>query len=78
MVAWREEVEWQVEGTVNFRPNVVSSLVASGDRRWYVVGAYVPLNDVPVVHRVEQALAAAPKYVEIIFVGDLNARLRYL
>ena len=46
---------------VNFGPNVVSLLLLSGVRRWYVVGAYVMPNDVPKVHQVEQALAENPK-----------------
>ena len=29
---------WQVEGTVNFCPNVVSFMLTSGAIRWYVVG----------------------------------------
>ena len=71
-----EAVGWQVEGKVNFGPNVVSFLLMSGPRQWYVVGAYVTLNNEPVVHCVEQELKAAPKGVEVIILGDLNVRPR--
>ena len=32
-------------------------------------------NDIPAVHCVDQALRAAPKGVEMILLGDLNARM---
>ena len=61
---------------MNFRPNVVSFLVTLGYWRWYVVRVYMPLNNVHVVHCVEQALAVAQKYVDIILMGDLNTRFQ--
>ena len=66
-----------MEGTTIFGPNVVTFLLMLGERRWYVVGAYVPPNYVPAVHRMEQALRAAPKRAEMVLMGDLNARLGY-
>ena len=60
-VVWRAAKGWKVEGTASFGLNVVSFLLTLGTRRWYVVGAYMPLNDVPSVHCVDQALRAAPK-----------------
>ena len=74
-VIWREEVGWQIEGMVNFGPNMVSFLLKSGESIWYVIGAYVPPNDVPTVHQVEQLLTENPKWVETILMGDLNERL---
>ena len=35
----------------------------------------MPPNNVPDVHRMDQALRAAPKGVEMILMGDLNVRL---
>ena len=61
---------------VNFGPNVVSFLLTLEAIRWYVVGVYVPPNDVSVIHCVEQALKAVPKGLYIILMGDLNVRLR--
>ena len=42
LVLWREDAGWQVQGIVNFSPNVASLLMTLGSRRWYVVGAYAP------------------------------------
>ena len=55
-MVWRVAKGWKAENMVSFGPNVVSFLLTLGARRWYFVGAYVPPNDVPDVHRVEQAL----------------------
>ena len=52
-VVWWEDARWQVEGIVNFIPNMASFLTILGSRRWYVVGAYVPLNNGSYVHRVK-------------------------
>ena len=61
-----------MEVTVNFGRTVASFLEMSGARKFYVVGAYVPPSNMPTVHYIEQALVAAPKYVEIILMGNLN------
>ena len=74
-VVWKEEVGWQVERTVNFGPNVVSCLLTSRARIWYVVGAYMPPDNAPAVHQVEQDLLAKPKGIDTIFLEDLNAQL---
>ena len=44
-IVCRDEGEWGVEGAQSFGPNVVSFTVTSVKKRWYVVGAYVPPND---------------------------------
>ena len=55
-MVWRDEAGWQVEGIVNFSPNMPSFLLTLGSQRWYIVGAYVPPNDAPAVYRVDHAL----------------------
>ena len=37
--------------------------------------AYMPPNNRPIVHHMEQALQAAPTGLALILMGDLNARL---
>ena len=74
-VVWRSEKGWQVEVTARFGPNVVSFLLTSGSRQWYVVGAYVTPNNAPDVYSMYQALRAATKGLEMILVGDLNVWL---
>ena len=50
-----------MEGMAILGPNVVSFLLKSGAIICYVVGAYVPPNDVSAMYRVEQALRAGTK-----------------
>ena len=64
-----------MEGTASFGSNVVSFLLTSRERQWYVVGAYVPPNNVPAMHRIEQVLILASKVLEMILTGDMNTRL---
>ena len=59
-IVWREEEGWEVEGAWRFGPNVVSFTVTSGQKCWYVVGEYVPPNDLPVVHQITHALTCGP------------------
>ena len=54
---------------------MVSFLLTSGARLWYVVGEYFPPTNRPSLYRMEQALQAAPKGLELILMGDLNAQL---
>ena len=49
-VVWKASKGLQVEGTVIFGPNEVNFLLTLGARRWYVVGSYMLLNDVPDLH----------------------------
>ena len=64
-----------MESTAIFGPNVVSFLITLEARWWYVVGVYVPQNNVPDVYHVEQALRASPKGLEMILMDYLNAQL---
>ena len=74
-VVWRAATGWKMENMARFGRNVVSFLLTSGARRWYVAGSYVPPNDGRSVHCVDQALQAASKGLEIIPMGFLNANL---
>ena len=74
-VVWIVATGWQVENTARFVPNVVNFLLTLGARRWYVMRAYVLPNNGPSVNHVDQALQAAPKGLEIILMGDLNAQM---
>ena len=71
----REEVGWKIEDLENFRLNVVSFTIIVGRKRWYVVGVYVSPNNQPTVYQVEQALAGDPAGVEMLMIGNINARL---
>ena len=73
---WMEKAGWQVEGIANYGPSVVTSVLTTGWRIWYVVGAYVTLNDAPTIAHVEEALIQASKGVDIILLRDLKVRLQ--
>ena len=60
VIVWREADVWGVEGVRSFGPNVVSFIATSGQKRWYVVGAYVPPNDLPMIQWITQELACGP------------------
>ena len=68
-MVWREATGWQVEGIVNFGPNMVSFLLTSGARLWYVLWECVPQNNEPDMHCVEQALVVAPEGGRGNYVG---------
>ena len=49
-LVWGGDARWQVEGIINFVPNVESFLLMLGLQRWYVVREYVYPNNVPAFH----------------------------
>ena len=59
----------------SFEPNVISFTVTSGRKIWYIVGAYVPPNDLLAVHPVTYALEYGTEGMGKMLVGDLNACL---
>ena len=58
-----------------FGPNVISFQIATGVRRWYIVGFYLAPDDTLTIERVVEALRVRPKGAELLVVGDLNANL---
>ena len=56
VIVWREEEVWEVEGVRSFGPNVVSFTVTLVQKNWYVVGAYVPPNNLQAIHQIKYAL----------------------
>ena len=54
-----------------------SFTVMLGQKRWYVVGAYVPPNNLSVVHKIAHALTCGPVGVGKLLVGNLNACLAH-
>ena len=50
-----------MEGIFNFVQKLARFLLTLGLQRWYIVGAYVPPNDAPDVHHIEQVLEAELK-----------------
>ena len=49
-----------VERVRRFGTNVVSFTITLGQKRWYIVRAYVPPNDLPGVNNIKHALSCGP------------------
>ena len=49
--------------------------VATGVRRWYIIGCYLAPEDTATIERVVTALGDRPKGTTLVMVGDLNTDL---
>ena len=56
-------------------PNVRSFLLVSGATRYYIVGCYIPPNNLTTLTHIKQAWMACPKGCLPIVLGDLNVNL---
>jgi hypothetical protein len=56
-------------------PNVLSFLLVSGATQYYIMGCYVPPNNLTTLTHIEQAWMACPKGCLPIVLGDLNVNL---
>ena len=57
------------------RANVVSFHLASGDRRWYIVGFYLDPDDASTVEDVVAAIGKRPWGVALLMFEDFNTNL---
>ena len=64
-----------VEAVRKYGPNVIGFQLATGARRWYIVGCYLARDDTLTIDRVVEALRDRPKGAELLVVGDLNTNL---
>ena len=58
-----------------FGPNVIGFQLATGERRWYIVGCYLAPDDTLMIERVVEALRSRLKVAELLVAGDLNENL---
>ena len=59
-IAWLWEEGCHLEGETDYGPRMKSFNIMAGHKRWYVISAYGPANDQPMVLQVEHALACCP------------------
>ena len=52
----RPAPHFAVEAVRKYRPNVIGFELATGARRWYIVGCYLAPNDTLMIERVAEAL----------------------
>ena len=64
-----------VEAVQQFGPNVVGFHLATGDRRWYIVGCYLAPNNTLTIESVAAALMERSMGAELLVAGDFNANL---
>jgi hypothetical protein len=62
--------DWRIRS-----PNVLSFVIVMGSQCFYVVGCYIPPNDLCTLPQVKQALNKCPKGHTPLLIGDLNVNL---
>jgi hypothetical protein len=72
-----ENTQWWIEGERAHGPNVVSCVLVSGERRWNVIGAYIPPSETngDTVNYVDEAVRYRGTEDPYILLGDLNVDL---
>ena len=73
----RPAPHFTVEAVQKFGQNVIGFQLATGARRWYIVGCYLAPDDTSTIERVVEAIRERPKGAELLVAGDLNVNLAY-
>ena len=58
-----------------FSPNVVGFHMATGARRWYIIGCYLAPDDTLTIESVVAALKERPWGTALLVTGELNTTL---
>ena len=58
-----------------FGPNVIGFQLATGARRWYIVGVYLAPEDTTTMERVSEAIRSKPRGAELLVAGDFNVNI---
>ena len=61
-----------------FGPNVLGFQIATGARRWYIVGVYIAPEDTTTMERVVEAIRRKPRGAELLVAGDFNVNIAAL
>ena len=64
-----------MEAVRQFGLNVVSFQLATGARRWYIIGCYLAPDDTSTIESVIAALKERPRGTALVVAGDLNTTL---
>ena len=70
---YRSEPHFVVEAVEKFGPNVLGFQLATGARRWYIVGVYIAPEDTETIERVVEAIRKKPWCAELMVAGNFNA-----
>ena len=71
----RPALHFAVKGVQQFGPNVVVFHLATGERRWHIVGCYLAPDKTLTVENVVAALKEFPMGAELLVTGDFNVNL---
>ena len=74
-IFYRSALHFAVEAVHNFGPNVIRFQLATGARRWYIVGCYLAPDNTSTMERVVEALWSRPRGAELLVAGDFNVNL---
>ena len=72
---YRSEPLFMVEAVEKFGHNVLGFHLASGARRWYIVGVYIAPEDTETMERVVEAIRRKPRGADLLVAGDFNANI---
>ena len=72
---YRPSPLFAVEAVREYGPNVLSFEVATGGRRWYIIGCYLAPNDARTIDRVVTAMGDQPRGTALLVAEDLNTDL---
>jgi hypothetical protein len=74
---WEEgHQDFEVEAVTIVSPNLLTFQLVTGEERYFVMGAYIPLADTTGVDDLRTAWAARPANCKPLLVGDLNIDFR--
>ena len=74
-VLYRPSSHFAVEAVQQFGPNVVGFQLATGARRWYIIGCHLASDDTSTTESVVAALKERPRGAALLVTGDLNTTL---
>ena len=66
---------FQIKAHQSFGPHVLNFQMVTGQKRWFIVGCYVPLDSVAETNHIATALVHCPDTMDTILVGDINVNL---
>ena len=76
-VFYRPELHFAVEAVQQFGPNVFRFQLATGERRWYIVGCYIAPDKTSTIESVGAALKGRPQGARLLVAGYFNVKLSY-
>ena len=71
-IFYRSVPHFVVEAVEKFGPNIIGFQIATGARRWYIVGVYLAPDNTTTMERVSEAIRSRPRGAELLVVWRLQ------